>query len=1057
MFDVRIYEVVESRISNSKISMKKILIIFVSIIALLAGVLFAIPIFFKDKIQAKINQEIQKKINATVYYKDFDLSLIKNFPNVTLSLSDFGVVGRSPFVGDTLVKAKSFSVSADMKSILSGDKIAVNSMYFDTPKILLKVLKDGSNNYDIYKKDTLQVQQNESNEKSNFQIGIKSWKITDGQIIYDDKLKNAYVSLQNITHEGSGDIASDVYDLSTKTEIRKGNIEFGGTSYLTDKKVSANMDMIIDQANNKYTFKDNLLIINDFILNFAGSIAMPDTSNIIMDLTYSSPENSFKNLLSLVPNIYTDKFKDLKAEGNVKFDGFVKGTKNATQFPTYDFNLLVSNAMFQYPGLPTAVTGINIDFTAKNSTNDFNNNILDFKKLALNFGKNPVKGRVLIEGLKKSEVDADLVAKLDLQQIAQIFPMKGLEMRGLYDVNLKAKGTYDTLTKQFPQVNAVMSLANGFIKSDKFPEPIQNINAKATLLNIDGALASTRLDISDLRFILENEPFTAEGHIKNFENYNWDVKAKGKIDLTKITKIYPLSGMTLKGIVDADIQTKGKMADVKAKRYSNLPTTGKANIKGIEFASKDFPQGIKITSANMTFTPQSINVSDSKGYLGTSDFTGSGTFSNYLGYMLNNETLKGKLNVKSNKFNVNEWITDAPKTANSSNSPSPDSNLQVVEIPKNMDLVINSEVTNALYDKMELRSIKGLLTVGNGAVKMQNVLFNSLGGNFIANGTYNSSDLVHPKFDFALNLENVEIAQAYQHLNIVKYLMPVAQYLIGGINSKFKIGGELGQDMMPKINTLSGDGLMKILHGAVSENNPLVQKLVEVTKLTKLKDTQLNNLLMQFEIKDGTFGVKPFDIKFDDYKITASGRHGLTGSMNYALVLDVPAGKTGEAFSNIFQKWTGKSLQGSDRVKFDLVLGGNLKNPIFGFKGSSTANSIKDAVFSEVKAQIDAVRTKALAEADRLRKEAEAKIQTEKDKLMSQANAKKAEVEAKIQKEKEALEVQVKRTTDSIKKVASDRAKKLLEEQKKSVLDGFFKKKNKPLQSDSANKNLRKN
>ena len=1036
--------------------MKKILIIFVSIIAIFAGVLFGVPIFFKDKIQTKVNQEIQKRINATVYYKDFDLSLIKHFPNVTLSLSDFGIVGRSPFVGDTLVQAKDFSVSADMKSILSGDKIAINSIQLDAPEIFMKVLKDGSNNYDIYKTDSLKAQQAESDEKSNFQIEIKSWKITDGQIIYDDRLKNSYISLQNINHEGSGDIASNIYDLSTKTEIEKGNIEYGGTSYLTDKKVSAKMDMTIDRTNNKYTFKDNSLTINDFMLNFAGSIAIPDTSNIVLDLIYSSPKNAFKNLLSLIPNIYTDKFKDLKAEGNITFGGIIKGTKNATKFPSFTTTLNISKGYFQYADMPTAVKDINIDLNIQNYSDDLNNTTIDLSEINLIFGKNPVKGRILVEGLKKSKVDADFMAKLDLQQISQIFPMKGLEIKGLYEVNLKAKGTYDTLTKQFPQVNAMMSLANGFIKSDKFPEPIQNINAKATLLNTDGALASTRLDISNLRLILENEPFTAHGSIQNFENYNWDIKAKGKIDLTKITKIYPLSDMTLKGIVDADIQTKGKMSDVKAKRYSNLPTTGKANIKGMEFTSKDYPQGIKVTSANMTFTPQSIYVSDSRGYLGTSDFTGNGTFSNYIGYVLNNESLKGKLNVKSAKFNINEWMTDAPKTTNSSNSSATNSNLQVVEIPKNIDFIINSEIANALYDKMELKNIKGLLTVGNGAVKMQNVAFNSLGGNFITNGTYNSSDLAHPKFDFALNLENVEIGQAYQHLNIVKYLMPVAQYLIGGINSKFKIDGELGQDMMPKINTISGDGLMKILHGEVSENNPLIQKLIEATKLTKLKDTKLTNLLMQFEIKEGTFGVKPFDIKFDDYKITASGRHGLTGSMDYTLILDVPAGKVGEAFSNIFQKWTGKSLQGSDRVKFDLVLGGNLKNPIFGFKGSSTANSIKDVVVSEAKAQIDAAKSKALEEVARLRKEAEAKIQAEKDKLLNQVNAKKTEVEIKIQKERDALETKVKHTTDSIKKVASDRAKKLLAEQKKSVLDGLFKK-NKPAQSDTLNNNFKRN
>ena len=1035
--------------------MKKILIIFVSFIALLGLSAFAIPFFFKDKIRVRVNQEIQKKINATVYYQNFDLSLFENFPELTLSLSDFGVVGKSPFGGDTLIQAKEFAVSADVKSILSGDRIEVHSIDLDMPKILLKTLPDGSSNYDIYKTDSLQAQQVETNSKSNFKVNIQSWKIIDGQIIYDDKLNNAYAFLQNINHEGSGDIAADLYDLSTKTEIGNANIDYDGTNYLTDKKVSADMKMTIDQANNKYTFKDNSLTINDFILNFAGSIAQPNGTNTILDLTYSSPENPFKNLLSLVPNIYTEKFKDLKAEGKVRFDGLVKGTKNASSFPTYDFNLLVSDAMFQYPDLPTAVTGINVDFKAKNTTNNLDNSILDFKNIVMNFGKNPVNGRILIEGLKKSKVDADLVAKLDLQQLSQIFPMKDLEIKGLYDLNLKAKGTYDSLTKQFPQVNAVMSLANGFIKSDKFPQPIQNINAKATLLNSDGALASTKLDISDLRMVLDGEPFTANGVIQNFENYNWDIKAKGKINLTKITKIYPLKDMSLKGIIDANVETKGKMSDVKAKRYSNLPTSGKAQVQGIEFTSKEYPQGIKVTNANMTFTPQNINVSDSKGYLGTSDFTGSGTFSNYIGYALNNESLKGNLNVKSQKFNVNEWMTDAPKTGNSNNSSSTNSNLKVVEIPKNMDLIINSEIVNALYDKMELKNIKGLLTVGNGAVKMQNVVFQSLGGNFITNGTYNSSNLAHPKFDFALNLENVEITQAYQHLNIVKYLMPVAQYLIGGANSKFKIDGELGQDMMPKFNTISGDGFMKVLKGEVSQDNPLVQKLIEATKLVKLKNTKLDNLLMQFEIKDGTFGVKPFDIKFDDYKITASGRHGLTGSIDYTLVLDVPAGKTGEAFSNIFQKWTGKTLQGSDRVKFDLALGGTVKSPIFGFKGSSTANSIKDAVVSEAKAQVDAVKTKALEEADRLKKEAEAKIQSEKDKLMSQANAKKAEIEAKIQKERDALEVKAKSTVDSIKKAANERAKKILEEQKKNVLDGLFKKK--PVQTDSSNKNLRKN
>ncbi|PWK22104.1 AsmA-like protein [Arcicella aurantiaca] len=1017
--------------------MKKILILTVSIITLLAGILLAVPYFFKDKIQAKVNEEIAKKINAKVYYNEFDISLIKQFPKLTLSLSDFGIVGHAPFRADTLVQAKEFSVSVDVKSILSGGKIDVHAVALESPKILIKTLRDGSANYDIYKTDSLEVQKEESKENSNFKVNIQSWKINNGQIIYDDRLKDAYVSLKNITHEGSGDINADVYDLVTQTDIENATIEYGGTNYISNKMLSAEMKLNIDQAHKKYTFKDNVFKINDLVLNLAGFVSMPDTSNIVMDLTYSSPENTFKNLLSLVPNIYTDKFKDLNADGLVVIGGIIKGTKNATKFPSFSSTIEIHKGMFQYAEMPTAVKDININLNIQNFTDNLNNTEINFSSLNLKFGENPVKGKILIKGLQKSLVDADLVAKLDLHQISQIFPMKGLEMKGLYDINLKAKGTYDTLTKQFPQVNAAMSLSNGFIKSDKFPEPIQNLNLKATLLNTDGALASTKLDIADLRMVLDGEPFTANGTVQNFENYNWDIKAKGKLDLTKITKIYPLTDMTLKGIIDADIATKGKMADVQAKRYANLPTTGKAKVQGIEFASKEYPQGIKVTTADMTFTPQSINVSNSNGYLGKSDFTASGTFSNYIGYVLNNEVLKGKVKLKSQKFNVNEWMKSNPTPTNGATNPS---NLEVVEIPKNIDFVMDSEIGEVLYDNMKMNNIKGALTVGGGAVKMQNVAFQSLGGSFITNGTYNSADLAHPKFDFALNLDNVEIAQAYQQLNIVKYLMPIAQYLIGGVNSKLKINGELGQDMMPKINTLSGDGLMKILKGEISQDNPLVQKLVETTKLSKLKDTKLNNLLMQFEIVDGTFGIKPFDIKFDDYKITASGRHGLVGSMDYALVLDVPAGKTGEAFSSIFQKWTGKALQGTDRVKFDLSLGGTVKNPIFGFKGSSTANSLKDAVVAEAKSQIDAAKAKALEEADRLKKEAEAKLQVEKDKILSEANAKKAEIEARVQREKAAIEAKAKATVDSIKKAAADRAKRILDEQKKSVLDGLFKK-----------------
>lgn len=1016
--------------------MKKLFIILASIFGLLLVSAFAIPFFFKDKIQAKVNELIAQKVDANVYYNNFGLSLFKNFPTLTLSLTDFGVVGNSPFVGDTLVQAKSFDVSLDIQSVIAGGEIAVHHIGLDVPKIKVKVLKDGTANYDIYKADTT-TSTTAPAEKSNFKVGINSWEINDGSIVYNDLKDDTYASFTGINHEGKGDISSDVYDLVTKTSIEQANVKFKGADYLHDKTLAADLDMNINQATKKYTFRNNKVTLNDFVLNLDGFVSMPDTNNIVMNLKYNAPESEFKQLLSLVPNIYTEKFKDLKAEGKVAFDGTVNGTYNNHSMPAFGFNLMVENGMFQYPDLPAAVTGINIDFKASNTTNKLANTVLDIRKFNLNFGQNPVTAKALIQGLNPSKVNADVAAKLDLQQLAQMFPMDGLVMKGLYAINLKANGVYDSTTKQFPKVNALMSLANGYIKSDKFPEPIQNLNIKASLVNTNGALASTVLTVSDFRMLLQNEPFQATGIIKDFANYNWDIKAKGKVDLTKITKIYPLKDMTLKGKIDADIETKGKMSDVTAKRYSNLPTSGKASLQGFEFVSKEYPQGVKINHADMTFTPQAINVSNANGYLGTSDFVANGTISNYIGYALNNETVKGKMNVTSKKFNVNEWMTDSPTPA-TGGAAQP---MQVVEIPKNIDFEMNSTVGEVIYDKMPLTNLKGALVVGNGAVKMKNVSFNSLGGSFTTNGTYSTTDIAHPTFDFAMNLENIGISEAYKNLTVVKYLMPIAQYMVGNVTSKIKIDGELGQDMMPKIQSLNADGLIKLLKASI-QDNPLMEKLASTTQLTKFKNMQLNDVLMQVEIQDGRFGVKPFDIKLNDNsKVTVGGHHGIDGGMDYALALDVPAGKAGEAFGSIFTKWTGKAIQGTDRVKVDLAVGGTMKSPTFAFKGSSTAAGLKDAVTSEAKAQVDAIKAKATQEVDKLKKDAEARVQAEKERLINEANAKKAELENRIQQERAAIEARAKAAADSLKKAASDRAKKMVEEQKNKLLDGFFKKK----------------
>jgi hypothetical protein len=1037
--------------------MKKILLSILSIVLIFIALLFTFPLFFKGKIKAKVDLEIAKKIDAKVYYGDLSLSLFKNFPQITVSLSDFGVIGNAPFLGDSLVAAKEFNTSFNLMSIFKESQIKVNSIALTNPKLLLKVLKDGSKNYDIYRKN---IDNKQDTTQSSFSVAINSWEITNGQITYDNRQLPAFIRLTNINHDGKGDITSQLFDVNSTTKIEKSEITYKGNNYLNGRSISFEGPVSVDRAKNQYQLKEGKLQINDFPIDLSGIVTLPDT-NINLDIQFATKENEdFKKLISLIPSFYTENYKDIETSGNFTIAGKAKGIYNAHKTPTFEVSAKVNGGKLQFPSLSVPISDVNIDGFFENKTDKLVNTHINLKRFNLNLGKNPIKGRLLLEGLQNSKVDADIKGNIDLTEINKIFPMKGLAMRGNLDAEIVAKGYYTKA--EFPKVSGKLNLKNGFVKSDQFPEPIENINIIASLLNSSGNPNDTKLNISDASLVMQNEPFKIFGTVENFNNVQWDLAAKGKLDLTRITAIFPIENTILKGKIAGDITTKGNMEAIKKSQYQNLNMAGTATLQDFEYMATDFPKPFSAKSADLTFNPKEIIAKNASGFLGKSDYSGSGIFSNYFGYVFNNESLNGNLDIVSEAFNMNEWLEDETDLKNKSLLAT---DLRAVEIPKNLSLIIKAKVGETAYEKMKISTASGNILVNNGLVKMQNVVFSALGGSFVTNGSYNSQDIVHPKFDFDLDLQKLDIAQSYQHLWVVRNLVPIAEYLLGNFTTKFNLSGELGQDMVPKLMSLSGKGLIKLIKAAVKEN-PVVKAVSEKTKLPVLQNIVLQDLLMQTEINDGRMGFKPFNFAIKDYKFGVGGFNMVDGSIDWAINIDAPTGKVGQGFNDAFKIWTGKTLQGTDRVAVELQMGGTFKQPKIAFKGSKTANSIKETVTAEVKVQIEAAKAKAQEELDKLKSEAESKRKAELERLKNEAETKKKELEekakAEIERLKKEAEDKIREEADRLKKIAEEkiaeekaRLLKIAEEEKrkleakaKAKLDSIGRAKAEKLQKD---------
>ncbi|MEO1051489.1 MAG: AsmA-like C-terminal region-containing protein [Bacteroidota bacterium] len=937
--------------------LKFLMITLLSLVILIVAAAIIIPTFFKDDIKAAIDAELAKSVNADVVYDadNFGLSLFSNFPNITATMEYFGVINRAPFEDEILFRVEKLEVEVNLSSVLFSDKPSLKGITLVHPEVNVKVLADGSANYDIAVPSDAPVEETTTTEEApaDFSFGIDHWQIIDGHIVYDDKSIPYFMELKGVQLTGSGDLTQDVFDLATKATIDSINISFDGTEYLSNKRADIDMILSISDEYGKYTFKENTVKVNDFAFGFDGFLALED-DGFPMDITFKTKENSFKSLLSLVPGVFTEGFEDIKSEGSLSFNGAVKGKYTDATMPAFNINLKVNDAMFQYPDLPTAVENISLDMLVDNKDGNIDNTLVNVKQFHMDFGSNPIDARILIENLVDYKMDANIKANLNLGELTSMFPMDGMTLKGIYSLDASATGLYDSINNIIPKIDVAMALKNGYVKTSDFPIPLEDLHFSSTVKNTSGRMAETKIAVDDFTMIMDNEEFRADMIFENLDDYTWDLRAKGGIDLEKITSLFPLEGMALTGKIKADIETKGKMSDLEAERYANLPTSGSFEMANFTYKDVTLPYDVTISEAKASFDPKRILLESYKGTVGRSDMQASGSISNYIGFLFGeNELLKGSMDFSSNLLDLNEFMVEEEgSTDETETTPTEETDTTasgVIPIPKNIDFILKSNVKTAKAMNLVISNATGDIIVRDGVANLSGLKFGMLGGQFVTNGSYDTRDLEHPKYDFDLNVQDLSIKQSYQAFNTVQTLMPIAQLVNGNVNTDFKISGELDDNMLPDYATINGGGLLKIAQAALqdSENNKIISGITNLTNLKDASVVNIKDLVMSAKIEDGKFSVKPFNIKLGNYETTVSGSTGFDQSVSYNMSMKVPAGKLGTKFNSFVNNSDGGD-GASSYVDLPIVIGGSFTDPQIKV-GDAPKDQIKQAAKSKLK------------------------------------------------------------------------------------------------------------
>ncbi len=972
-------------------------------LAVVVALVWGAAVFFRDDLRLKAEATIDKHIDAQVVFSDLSISLLKDFPNITITLHDLVVTGNREFARDTLAKASEFDMEIRTSSLFFGRKTELKSVHLYNPVLAFRILENGHENYDIFRAD--KEDSTTTTGSSALNITLDEVRISDGLIKFSDLLRKMEVSLIDVDHLGSGDFQKDLFDFTTDTKIGELSLSYGKIRVIDQKEVEVQLVTEINLSQRSLTLKENHIRVNHFTVTLEGGISVLQ-DGYDFDLSFNTKKTDFKNIISLVPGIFMKDFKQITTKGELAVNGFVIGeySSNNSQLPQLLADFKVTDAMFKidtlpdpieniqmefvisnlhghpdstvfdlknfqfdmrqhvvkgrlrfqglehykidtdifadidlaelekmypikgiglkgdanfelrakgplsfgkktkmpsfhldmrlkdgkmkYDHLPAAVDSIQFHLVADNPTGDPEKSVYDFKRLHMDLDKNRVRGFMKLEGHRNLRVKTDLKMDLDLADIETMFPMNDIVMKGIVKMDIKGDGVYNDSLKRFPSLTATGEIINGYLKTPGYPEPYENIHFSGEMMNSTGHFKDTRLSISRLTYTLEDEPFDVTGTISDLENYKYDLKIDGKVDLEKMTRIYPVAGLSLKGIIASQLESHGQLSDIEEGHYEKIKSKGKVVVSGFSVDGAAFKHPVAIDSASFLFSPRKIILEKMRARAGRSHILLSGDLFNYMSFLTkDNKPVKCDLKLKCDTLDMNEWFSEQVAVAAKGDSST--YRVKMKQVPLNLDMTFDSEIAHVFYEDIRITELDGEIRIKDGVLTLHETGFNTLNAEFSVSGNINTRDMNHPQFDAVLDIKELDINKAYTQMKLIRELCPSAGDAHGLFSINYKLKGEFKDDFYPKMETLAGGGEIRVAHAQIN-GMKIFEELSKASKKSDVNDPHLRDFVMRSSIKDNKIFVEPFSIKVSSFGADVEGMSEITGAIYYLVKLELP-------------------------------------------------------------------------------------------------------------------------------------------------------------------------
>ena len=884
----------------------------------------------------------------------------------------------------------------------------------------------------IFKDKIIEIVREEANNNVNATVNFGEFDLTLFSSFPDFRFKIQNVSVINV-EPFNGDTLAYIKELSFDLNIK---------SVITGDKYQIN-SLVIDQP------KINGIVMVDGKANWDIAKASADT---ISDEPADTSATKFAMKLKSLEIKHADiTYNDM--QGNMS-----ASLKDLNYTLSGDFtqdNFLLSNLLeitetsFEMGGvgyLTKAKTRFkaDLDMDMPNMKFTFKENELDLNDLGLSFD-----GFV---SMPKDDIAMDLkfaAKQTEFKSILSLIPsvyskdFANVKTAGSLKLNGKAAGTMHTSadgkSDTYPSFEVNLGIANAMFKYPSLPKSVNNINIDVHVENKKDYLDATVIDVNKFHIEMAGNPIDMWAHVKTpISDPDLAAEIKGIVNMASVKDFVPLEkGDEMSGVVKADISAAGRMSSIDKKEYDKFKMAGSLEIDKMNYKTTTLPYEVMLHTMKLNFTNQFVELAAFDALMGKSDVKANGKIDNFMQYIFKDSLIKGNFNVQSNFMDLNELMSSSTtETASAKPAAADTAAMTIAEVPGNIDFNLNANFVKVLYDNLTIDNMVGNIVVRQKKVDMTNLNLGLLGGKVLMNGYYETTNPKKPTVDLSFKVDNFDIQKTFAAFNTVQKLAPIGQYAKGMFSATLQnFKADLDQTMSPILSTLHGNGVFKTSSVTVG-GFPAFVKLGETLKIEQLKNLNIQNVVAEYEFKDGRVNLRnPVKVKIDKIDAEITGSTGFDQTIDYNWKMNVPtemfgaqannmvAGLLGQASSAI-----GTSVSMPKTVKVNVGFGGTVMKPTVktGTKAGEAGATIKDQAVSAVKDKANEEAQKILADAQAQVAKLKADAQAASDKLKAEAYA---AADKQVEEVKNPLgKIAAKKAAELAKKEADKQAQKILDE-----------------------------